>query len=308
VKRVQEERLTMPAPGRVIDAHSHLWQGQAPEGSLKRSIKDLDRDPRDLAGELDRLGVERVATFAQESTRVWRRWLGSNELAIDLQRHWPEVVMGVFGGEPLDEQDKLNVARLREFELAVREHRIHGLLFTPPYGHYYANDVRAYPFYKVAEDLAVPVLFHHSAAVWGEPVLCPMKFARPWLLDDLASDFPALRVLVEHMGHPWTEELLALMAHAPNFHTDISTLQRRPILLAWNLVMAREYGVLDRVMWGTDYVGEDHGEYAALVEREVHFVRHDLNAHLARSGWPVLSEDEVDGLLRRNAMRFYGLE
>jgi predicted TIM-barrel fold metal-dependent hydrolase len=109
------------------------------------------------------------------------------------------------------------------------------------------------------------------------------------------------------MGIPWTEEVLALMSHAPNVYADISALQRRPTILAWNMVMAREYGVLDRVVWGTDYVGEDHAEYVAVVEREVTFVRYELNAYTARSGWPILSDDELDGLLRRNAMKLYNL-
>jgi hypothetical protein len=86
---------------------------------------------------------------------------------------------------------------------------------------------------------------------------------------------------------------------------DRSVLQRRSTILAWNLVMAREYGVLDRVIWGTDYVEEEHAEYVAVVEREVTFVRHELNEYPARSGWPILSDDEIDGLLRRNAMTLY---
>jgi len=296
----------MQAP-RVIDAHSHMWQGPAPEGQLKTSVQDLNRDPRELAGELQRLGVEKVVTFTQEMTRVWREWLGSNPLTIALQQHWPEVVLGVFGAEPLDAQDRLNAPRLEEFQAAVREHHVHGILFTPPYGHYYSTDVRAYPFYQKAQELGVPVIFHH-AAQFGRPVLCPLKYARPWLLDDIAIDFPGLRVLVEHMGYPWTQEVLALMAHAPNVYTDISMLQRRPILLAWNLTMAREYGMLDRVVWGTDYVGDDHAAYVARAERDIAFVRNDLNGYLARSGWPTLSEEEIDSILRRNAMKLYKLD
>jgi hypothetical protein len=44
-----------------------------------------------------------------------------------------------------------------------------------------------------------------------------------------------------------------------------------------------------------------------VVEREVAFVRHELNEYTARSGWPILSDDEIDGLLRRNAMKLYNL-
>ena len=66
-------------------------------------------------------------------------------------------------------------------------------------------------------------------------------------------DFPALRINVEHMAYPWTEELCALMKRAPNVYTDVSELFARPTLLAWNLVLAKEYRVIDRVIWGSDY-------------------------------------------------------
>lgn len=49
-----------------------------------------------------------------------------------------------------------------------------------------------------------------------------MKYARPWLLDDLTIDFPDLRFNVEHMGYPWTEELLAIMTRSSNVYTDIA--------------------------------------------------------------------------------------
>ena len=43
---------------------------------------------------------------------------------------------------------------------------------TPPYGHYYANDPKIYPFYEKAIELDIPIYFHHShmfgpAREWG---------------------------------------------------------------------------------------------------------------------------------------------
>jgi hypothetical protein len=60
-------------------------------------------------------------------------------------------------------------------------------------------------------------------------------------------------------------------------------------------------------MCGTGYVGEDHAACVGQAERELRFVRHELNEHLSRSGWPTLADDEIDGLLRRSAAASYGL-
>ena len=287
----------------IIDGHSHLFQVRWPCDNLPQSVDALGEvDWQALVTGLDEIGVEKVITLAQEMTRVWDAWLGSNELAADLQRKCPEQIIGVAGAEPLDRQDKFNAERLKEVETSVREHGLKGLLLTPPYGHYFANDKRVYPFYQKAVELDIPIYFH-QAAQFGETVLAPMKYARPWLLDDIVIDFPNLRINVEHMGYPWTEELIAVMAHAPNVYTDISALFRRPTVLAWNLVLAKEYGVLNRVIYGTDYVGSDICHYLQQLKNEVEYCRVEINQTLKRSGWPTLTEEEIDGILGGNVAR-----
>jgi len=288
-----------------------MLQGWQPLESLKRKVEDLKGvNLTELFEKMTEIGLEKMVTLAQEMTRVSRAWLGSNELTIDLQEKFPERIVGIIGAEPLDERDVFNTKRLRVVKSAVKEHGIRGLLFTPPYGHFYANDKRVYPFYEAAVDLDIAVYFHHAGGAGGgggEAYFAPLKYARPILLDDVVIDFPDLRINVEHMGYPWTEELLAIMKHAPNVYTDIAQLLDRPKLLAWYLAMAKEYGVIDRVLWGSDYVGEDVSEYFKIVQREIIWIRKDLNKTLKQSGWSTLSREEVDGLLTKNVRKLLKL-
>ena len=87
------------------------------------------------------------------------------------------------------------------------------------------------------------------------------------------------------------------MKHAPNVYTDVCELFYRPTLLAWYLVMAKEYGVIDRVIWGTDYnVVEGRGTvkgYFNKVQKETTWIKHDLNKILKRAGWPTLSQMKI---------------
>jgi predicted TIM-barrel fold metal-dependent hydrolase len=106
-----------------------------------------------------------------------------------------------------------------------------------------------------------------------------MEYACPWLLDDIIIDFPDLRINVEYMGYPWTKELIAVMAHAPNVYDDISAMFRRPTILAWKLVLAKEYGVINRVIYGTDYVGSDICHY--LLQPKTAMNRLTTNYHFA---------------------------
>jgi predicted TIM-barrel fold metal-dependent hydrolase len=295
----------------IVDGHSHLYQTFAPADRLKSSVDEIaGYDIAGLLARVEELGVSQIQTMSQEMTRIQDQWLGSNALSADIQRSAPRRIVAYAAAEPLDRASALNRARLLEVERAVRDDGLQGLLLTPPYGHYYSNDKRVYPFYELATGLDIPIYFHHSH-MFGSSRQCPLKYARIWLLDDLTIDFPDLRFNVEHMGYPWTEELLAIMARSPNVYTDIAMFigwrgdGSRPLLLARNLGMAREYGVLERVFYGSDYVGEDSAEYESLLRAEVVHIQGRLGADMERLGYPPLTLGETEGLLGRNVQRLW---
>ncbi len=295
----------------IVDGHSHAYQTFAPSDRLKSTVGEIEGyDIGDLLARLDKIGVSRFQTMPQEMTRVQGQWLGSNKLSADIQRSAPGRIVAFAAAEPLDRASAFNRARLLEVERAVREDGLRGLLLTPPYGHYYSNDKRVYPFYELAVDLGIPIYFHHSH-MFGSSRQCPLKYARIWLLDDLTIDFPDLRFNVEHMGYPWTEVLLSIMARSPYVYTDIAMFvgqepaMSRPLLLARNLGMAREYGVLDRVFYGSDYVGENVDEYVNLLGTELGHIRSRLGHDMERLGYPPLTDSELEGLLAANVQRLW---
>jgi len=126
-------------------------------------------------------------------------------------------------------------------------------------------------------------------------------------------DFPDLRFNVEHMGYPWTEEILAIMARSPNVFTDIALyvnnvppFMGRPLMLARNLGMARDYGVLDRVFWGSDYdYDESIDGYVSNVTYQVAWIRERLNKDMEKLGFEPLSSEEMDGILRKNVLKLW---
>ena len=299
---------------RIVDGHSHMYQTGADVSELKRTVAEIEGfDINRLMDRLDVIGISQFQTMPQEMTRIRGQWLGSNELSADIQQSAPSRIIAFATAEPLDTQGVFNSARLKEVEQAVVETGLKGLLLTPPYGHYYSNDKRVYPFYEQAVELDIPIYFHHSH-MFGPAKNCPLKYARISLLDDVIIDFPELRFNAEHMGYPWTEELLAMMSRSPNVYTDIAmfiaprTGIGRPLLLARNLGMAREYGVLDRVFYGSDYVGENADEYIELLQREITHIRTKLNSDMEQLGYPPLTEQEMEGLLSKNVLKLLRLE
>ncbi len=297
----------------MIDAHTHMLMGSPKAGQPRlRAEQITEVNLPEFFKRMDALGIEKMVTFVQEMQRVYKSWLGSNELAIDLQKTYPEKVIGIIGAEPMSDQNLFHKERLKNIETAVTQHSIKGVCITPPYGHFRANDRRAYPFYQIAEELDIAIMFHHGGGVGGgggKAWQAPLKYARPVLLDDIVVDFPDLRIHVEHMAYPWSEELFALMKHASNVYTDVAQLFSRPTILARNLMMAKEYGVIDRVVWGSDYdvywdSNIDLSKYFEIIERETAWLNIEANKILERCGWPTLTDHEIQGILSENSKRF----
>lgn len=49
------------------------------------------------------------------------------------------------------------------------------------------------------------------------------KHSKPTHLDDVAADFPDMRIILAHPSFPRTEEGLAVCRHKPNVHCDTSS-------------------------------------------------------------------------------------
>ncbi|MFC2098568.1 amidohydrolase family protein [Bacteroidota bacterium] len=298
----------------MIDGHSHMLMGAGNPETNRRKVSELTEvDIPGFVGLLKQNGIEKVMTVVQETMRIWNEWTGNNDLIIDLQKEYPEVFYGIFGAEPFDENDVFNKERLKQFEKAASKDGIKGLWFGPPYSHFYANDKRVYPFYEIAVEYNVVVYFHHGGGIGGgggPAVMAPVKYARPLVLDDIVIDFPDLKMNIEHLAYPWTEELYAIMKHAPNVYTDVCELFSRPTILAWYLMMAKEYGVIDRIIWGSDYDvywydDFDFSRYFRKVESETSWIRNDLNKILSGSGWPNLTNEEIKGILYNNVKNLW---
>ncbi len=117
----------------VIDAHSHMLQGGHPCDDLPGSVDDLDGiDIPGLLQGLDELGVETVVTLAQEMSRIRDRWLGSNDLAADLQARPEGRFLGIAAFEPVTRLDQFNRPRFEQVRELAQSGRVRGLLVTPP--------------------------------------------------------------------------------------------------------------------------------------------------------------------------------
>src|SRR3546814_20691712 len=49
-----------------------------------------------------------------------------------------------------------------------------------------------------------------------------LRHSNPMLLDDVAVDFPDLKIIIAHPSFPWQDEALAVANHKPLVYIDLS--------------------------------------------------------------------------------------
>ena len=114
----------------------------------------------------------------------------------------------------------------REARRLIRDFGVRGFKFHPTMQGFWPNDRMAYPFYEVLEEEGAITLFHTGQTGVGSGMHGGMgmrlKYSHPMSIDDVAVDFPDLKIIMAHPSFPWQEEALAVAQHKPNVYIDLS--------------------------------------------------------------------------------------
>ncbi|HEV7974077.1 amidohydrolase family protein [Amycolatopsis sp.] len=146
-------------------------------------------------------------------------------------------------------------AALRQARELVTDYGVRGFKFHPSLQDFAPNDRMAYPLYEVIEELGVPALFHTGQTGIGAGLPggggIRLKHSNPMLVDDVAVDFPELRIVLAHPSFPWQDEALAVATHKPYVYIDLSGWS--PKYFPPNLVRYANTLLKDKVLFGSDY-------------------------------------------------------
>jgi predicted TIM-barrel fold metal-dependent hydrolase len=146
-------------------------------------------------------------------------------------------------------------AGVREAHRLVAGHGVRGFKFHPGLQGFAPDDRLAYPLYEAIEELGVPALFHTGQTGIGAGVRggggIRLKYSNPLLVDDVAADFPDLRIILAHPSFPWQDEALAVAVHKEHVHIDLSGWS--PKYFPPQLIRYANTLLKDKVMFGSDY-------------------------------------------------------
>ncbi|HWU23671.1 MAG TPA: amidohydrolase family protein [Nocardioides sp.] len=135
---------------------------------------------------------------------------------------------------------------LRRIETFVRDHNFKYVYFHPMTFGIAPNDRRCYPLYAKCVELGIPVGLQvgHSAET------LPSIVGHPMLVDDVAIEFPDLKINLSHTGWPWTGEYISMLWRHPNVYGDISAYF--PKTLDPELIRAMDRQLRGKVMLGSN--------------------------------------------------------
>jgi uncharacterized protein len=240
----------------ITDVHIHVqpWWEMKPGvlEAMTRGRSDLDelhrimKSPAHLLRRMDEDGIARAVLVNYPSPEQMGFGHGANEYVTRYCAEAPDRLIPMGGVHPRFTEDAAAEVR-RAAEAGVRALKVH-----PPHMGFAANayldgldGLRA--LYEEAQRLRLPVTIHTGTSIFPG---ARSRLGEPMTVDDVAVDFPDLRVILAHGGRPlWMEQAFFLVRRFPNVFMDVSSIPPRSVLRYF----PRLAEIADKVLYGSDW-------------------------------------------------------
>ena len=280
----------------IIDVHSHAW-------SYPEHFSDDFRQQARRA----RAGVEidlsvRFADYAAQAPENVRTivfggkaklsglWVDDAYVARYVAAH-PDQLIGFLSLDPTQPGWE------EELRYGHQELKLRGIKLMPMYAGFRPDDARLDLLWQYAQRHRLPVLLHTGTTFVAQ---APLECTLPRHLDSVAARFPDVPIIMAHLGHPYEGECVVTARKHPNVYADISALYYRPFQLYHSLMLVQEYGVWDKVLFGTDYPFTNVAATLAGLR--------GLNHMLDGTALPRLDAEAIERMIYRDTLGLLGLE
>ncbi len=221
---------------------------------MKKKRPDFDqivefcRSPKAFLNYLDVCGVDRAVLINYVAPEVIGFTNGVNQFVADYVKTDPKRLISCGSLHP---RHTANVLADMEqiLRLGIRMIKIH-----PPHQLLFPNDYltgvkELEIIYRAAEANGVPVMFHTGTSVFPG---ARNKYGDPIHVDDVAVDFPKLKILLAHGGRPlWMQTAFFLVRRHPHAYLDISGIPPKTLLKYF----PRLEEIAQKTLFGTDWPG-----------------------------------------------------
>lgn len=280
----------------VIDIHSHFWeyptdftadfreQARRAKGGVEFDLTVRYEDYMAACRE-----PVRTVVFGGKAKRSGV-WVDDARIARYVSSH-PDTLIGFLSVDPTQPGWEKELRDGHEV-LGLR-----GIKLLPMYAGFRPDDEALEPIYTYAARHALPVLLHTGTTFVSQ---APLECTLPRHLDAVAIRHPDVKIIMAHLGHPYEGECVVTVRKHPNVYADISALHYRPFQFYHSLMLVQEYGVWDKVLFGTDYP-------FTTVNATLDGLR-SLNNMLEGTALPRLNEAKIEAMIARDTCALLGLK
>jgi hypothetical protein len=284
---------------KFIDIHVHImpWDMLNPAAAaiMKATQPDHERlealstAPDQLVAYMDERDIEWLGLINYLSPDVMGYTERTNDFSAGFAAQHPDRFIPFGGVDP-----RLTPDMAAQMDHLLGDLKIKAIKLHPPHQLFNVND---YLFKTEFEPLTIvyekcieykaPVMVHTGTSVFQG---ARNRFADPMPVDDVAVDFPDLKIIIAHAGRPLhTDTGFFLLRRHPNVYCDISSTPPKALL--------QYYPWLERVaaktMFGSDWPAPGVRDIGTNIQQ---FLALDLPDEMKRQ------------ILRDNALRVFNLE
>ena len=170
----------------------------------------------DYIKKMDQAGIERSLLIAVRAgdIRVPESFEVPYESVHKVCSEYPDRFSGLAGIDPFR-----GMQGLRDLENAVNVMGFVGAHLYPHWCELPPNHRKYYPYYAKCSELGIPIMMQvgHNL-VYSRKRRLP-SVGKPIYLDQVAIDFPELKLIGIHIGIPWTEEMISMCWKHENVFT-----------------------------------------------------------------------------------------
>ena len=202
----------------------------------------------DYLRKMDRAGIERSLLIAVRAGDLNVR--GSYEIpyarVAAVCERYPDRFSGLAGVDPTR-----GIGGLRDLDHAVRDLGFVGAHLYPHWFGLAPDAALYYPYYARCCELDIPIMMQVGQNLIYSRTRRLPSVGRPIALDQVAIDFPDLRLLGIHIGVPWTDEMIAMAWKHANVFIGVDAYAPKhwpPQLVHYLNTYGRE-----KVLFGTDW-------------------------------------------------------
>jgi uncharacterized protein len=243
----------------AIDIHTHVEVSRDGHDSLSPELLSASQRYFDTGGRqatVDGLASyyreRRMAAvvFTVDAEHATGHARISNEEIADACASHADVLIPFASVDPWKGRTGVN-----EVHRLVQRYGVRGFKFHPSVQGFSPNDPMAYPLYEAIAESGAVALFHTGQTGIGAGVPggggIRLKYSNPMLIDDVATDFPDLKIILAHPSFPWQDEALAVATHKPTVYIDLSGWS--PKYFPPQLIRYANSLLQDKVLFGSDY-------------------------------------------------------